>query len=139
MSSGIAVTDEVVSTFNEIKMGHKHKYAIFRINDALTEVVVESTSNDGNWDNFTAQLPAQGCRYVVYDLSFTSDDGGERSKILFIVWAPDSAKIKEKMLITSTKDNVKKKFVGIGKEIQATDMSEVALEEVTAQVLSTAR
>ena len=38
MASGIAVTDEVVSTFNAIKMGHKHKYAIFRINPECTEV-----------------------------------------------------------------------------------------------------
>ena len=139
MSSGIAVTDEVVTVFNDIKMGHKHKYAIFRINDDLTEVIIEKTSNDADWSNFTNELPPKGCRYIVYDLSFESADGGERSKILFIVWAPDSAKIKEKMLITSTKDNVKKKFVGIGKEIQATDMSEISLEEVTAQVLSTAR
>mmetsp|Transcript_14262 Transcript_14262/g.19766 ORF Transcript_14262/g.19766 Transcript_14262/m.19766 type:complete len:139 (+) Transcript_14262:1498-1914(+) len=137
--SGIQVTDEVVNVYNEIKMGHKHKYALLRISDNLEEVIVEKTSNEPDYATFVAELPKNDCRYAIYDLSFQSDDGGERSKILFVVWAPDSAKIKQKMLITSTKDSVKKKLVGIGKEIQATDLSEIALEEVTAQVLSTAR
>jgi cofilin len=67
------------------------------------------------------------------------NDGSERNKILFIVWAPDSAKIKEKMLITSSKDAVKKKLVGIGKEIQATDASEIAYKEILDQVRNIAR
>ena len=139
MSSGVVANDEVVTTFNDIKMGHKHKYAIFKINDDFTEVVVETTSNDASYDNFIAALPPKSCRYVVYDFDFKSDDGGDRSKILFIVWAPDSAKIKEKMLITSSKDAVKKKLVGIGKEVQATDLSEVAYDTIKEQVLATAR
>lgn len=63
-----------------------------------------------------------------------NDEGGDRNKILFIVWAPENAKVKEKMLITSSKDAVKKKLVGISKEIQATDLSEVSLQAVTEQV-----
>jgi cofilin len=49
--------------------------------------------------------------------------------------APDTAKIKSKMLYASTKDSLKKKLVGIGAEIQATDKSEleeaVILERLT--------
>lgn len=43
------------------------------------------------------------------------------------------------MLITSTKDAVKKKLVGVGKEIQATDASEIDRSCVEEQVKSTAR
>ncbi len=43
------------------------------------------------------------------------------------------------MLVTSSKDAVKKKFVGIGKEVQATDASEIDLATVTEQVLAIAR
>ena len=139
MSSGVVANDEVVTTFNEIKMGHKHKYAIFKLSNDLTEVVLESTSNEPSWESFITALPPKSCRYVVYDFDYQSDDGGDRSKILFIVWAPDSAKIKEKMLITSSKDAVKKKLVGIGKEIQATDASEIDIKEVTSQVLAISR
>tara|TARA_R110002050_G_scaffold108465_7_gene219132 strand:+ start:1145 stop:1399 length:255 start_codon:yes stop_codon:yes gene_type:complete len=71
MASGIAVTDEVVSTFNAIKMGHKHKYAIFRINPECTEVVVEKVADQGTYEEFQASLPSNGCRYVIYDFDFT--------------------------------------------------------------------
>ena len=134
MSSGVTASDEVVTTFNDIKMGHKHKYAIFKISDDLSSVVLETTSSEASWESFTSALPQNSCRYVVYDFDFKSDDGRDMSKILFIVWAPDSAKIKEKMLITSSKDAVKKKLVGIGKEVQATDASEVDKQAILDQV-----
>ena len=70
----------------------------------------------------------------MFSFSIQNEEGGDRNKILFIVWAPDSAKIKEKMLITSSKDAVKKKLVGISKEIQATDLSEVSLQVIIDQV-----
>jgi len=38
------------------------------------------------------------------------------------------------MLYTSTKDSLKKKLVGIGTEVQATDASEISREEVLARV-----
>jgi hypothetical protein len=38
--------------------------------------------------------------------------------------APDTSKIKQKMLYASSKDALRKKLVGIGSEIQGTDFSE---------------
>ena len=139
MATGVVASDEVVNAYNDIKMGHKHRFAIFKISADASSVVVESTSNETDWVAFTKSLPAKECRYVVYDFHFQSEDGGDRSKILFIVWAPDSAKIKDKMLFAGSKDSVKKKLVGIGKEIQATDASEIDLATVTEQVLAIAR
>eukprot|EP00831_Metopus_contortus_P021336 TRINITY_DN19522_c0_g1_i2.p2 TRINITY_DN19522_c0_g1~~TRINITY_DN19522_c0_g1_i2.p2 ORF type:complete len:100 (-),score=24.49 TRINITY_DN19522_c0_g1_i2:87-386(-) len=57
-----------------------------------------------------------------------------RSKIMFVVWAPDTAKVKSKMLYASSKDNLRKKFVGIGVEVQATDLSEIDYKEVEDKV-----
>lgn len=48
--------------------------------------------------------------------------------------APDTAKIKPKMLYASSKDALRKKLVGIATEIQATDLSEVAYEVVLEKV-----
>ena len=70
------------------------------------------------YEEFIGQLPAKEGRYAVYDFNYTLKDGGERSKLLFIVWAPDSAPIKQKMLYASSKDALKKKFTGIADEIQ---------------------
>ena len=140
MASGIAVNEEVIQTFQELKLGKKIQYAIFRINDDNTEVIVEKVQKDSSasWDEFTGSLPKDDCRYAVYDFPFQVD-GGQRNKLLFVVWAPDTAKIKNKMLITSTKDAVRKKMVGVGIEIQATDASEIDLEEVTQRCQSTTK
>ena len=70
MSSGVVASDEVVQIFNDIKMGHKYRYAIFKISDDSTSVVLESTSNDTDWVAFTKALPPKACRYVVYDFHF---------------------------------------------------------------------
>ncbi len=80
------------------------------------------------------ELPENECRYGIFDYEFT-DDGRAQSKILFVVWAPDTAKIKAKMLYASSKANFKKKLVGIGSEIQATDLAEIDEESVKEKVL----
>jgi cofilin len=48
--------------------------------------------------------------------------------------APESAKLKRKMLIASSKDAFRKKLVGIGTEIQATDRAEIDKSAVLDKV-----
>ena len=48
--------------------------------------------------------------------------------------APDTAKIKSKMVYTSSKGDLRKKLVGIGTEIQATDHSEIDFNTVLDKV-----
>jgi len=131
MSSGVAVNDEIVTKFTELKLGHQHRFLIFKLNDTNTEVVLEKSGPpSATYDEFVACMPANDCRYGIFDLAFTAEDGGQRSKIVFILWAPDSAKIKSKMLFTSSKADLKKKLVGIATEVQATDASEIDYNSV---------
>ena len=54
-------------------------------------------------------------------------DGTEstfKSKLFLMSWCPDSAKIKKKMLYSSSFDTLKRAFVGVHKVIQANDKSE---------------
>eukprot|EP01087_Luapelamoeba_hula_P020572 TRINITY_DN7041_c0_g2_i1.p1 TRINITY_DN7041_c0_g2~~TRINITY_DN7041_c0_g2_i1.p1 ORF type:complete len:137 (+),score=24.86 TRINITY_DN7041_c0_g2_i1:110-520(+) len=132
--SGIAIADEVVHKFNELKLAHNTRYLIFKMSDNLTEVVLEKTgAPTATWENFTADLPRDDCRYGIFDFEYEKD-GGRRNKIVFVVWCPETSKIKPKMLYTSTKDSLKKKLVGIGTEVQATDSSEISRAEVLARV-----
>merc|ERR1712146_670036 len=88
-----------------------------------------------DYGQFVENLPKDDCRYAVYDFEYDQPDcGGKRSKILFVLWSPDTAKIKSKMLYTSSKDGLRKKLVGIGTEIQATDSSEIDFETVLDKV-----
>merc|ERR1711907_780046 len=141
MSSGIQVAQEVIDTFNDIKLSHKHRYVIFKRNADNTEVVIEKTApTSATYDDFVADLPANECRYGIFDLEYSkSDADGVRQKIVFVVWAPDSAKIKDKMLTASSKDAVKKPLVGISTEIQATDPSEIEYNYVLEKVQTISR
>lgn len=135
MSSGVGVSDDCVTKFQELKLGHKMSFIVYKLNAGLTEVEVEKTGAPGEaYEKFVAALPKDDCRYAVYDFEYEHEDGGKRSKILFVLWSPDTAKIKSKMLYTSSKDAIRKKLVGIGTEIQATDAGEIDRQTVLEKV-----
>ena len=134
MASGVAVNDEVVEAYQELKLGHKNKYFVASLNADNTEIVVTKKAGpSATYEEFLADLPANQCRYAVYDFDYDAGEG-PRNKILFVVWAPDASKIREKMLFASSKDALRKKLVGIGAEIQATDFSEISKDTVNERV-----
>jgi len=105
------------------------------MNAEQSAVVVDTVAGpNATYEEFVKALPPNDCRYAVFDFAYEAD-GGQRNKILFIVWAPDSAKIKAKMLYASTRDAVRKKLVGVGTEIQATDLAEIDREAVLEKVM----
>merc|ERR1711916_143557 len=136
MSSGIGVDPECTNTFNELKLGHKHRFVIYKITDDKTNFVVDKTgAPDSQWDEFTGSLPKDDCRYAVYDFEYDAEDGsGKRNKILFVLWSPDTSSIKGKMIYASSKDALKKGLVGVQKDVQATDASEIDYAEVLSIV-----
>eukprot|EP00088_Acartia_fossae_P057225 TRINITY_DN66746_c0_g1_i1.p1 TRINITY_DN66746_c0_g1~~TRINITY_DN66746_c0_g1_i1.p1 ORF type:complete len:157 (-),score=21.08 TRINITY_DN66746_c0_g1_i1:131-601(-) len=151
MSSGATVSDECVSLFNALKLSKKYRYLLFTFNTALTEIVPSTSCPraSGNrsgsqldlnadeckkgYEEFVKELPEKDCRYGVFDLEFDTPEG-KRNKICFFTWAPDTAPIKTKMVFASSKDIIKKRLVGIGTEIQATDLSEVDYDIVLDKV-----
>lgn len=53
----------------------------------MLQVVVEKLGKpEENYDDFAASLPADECRYAVYDFDFMSTDNCQKSKIFFISW-----------------------------------------------------
>jgi len=135
MSSGVAVSDAVLNVYQELKLGHAHRFALFKLSADMGEVVVDQTAPPSStYQDFVSKLPSNDCRYAVFDFEY-EQDGGSRNKIVFVVWSPDSAKIKAKMLYASTKDAIRKKLVGIGTEVQATDAAEIDRDAVLEKVL----
>jgi len=134
--SGITLQDEVTSSFNELKLGKSLQYIIYRITPDYKEVAVEKKQPaPATWDDLVKDLPADDCRYAVFDFKYSTESDGERNKLIFVLWTPDSAKIKVRMLYPSTKESLRRSFVGIGTEVQATDVSELAIEDVKARLL----
>ncbi|KAL8276272.1 hypothetical protein RQP46_011346 [Phenoliferia psychrophenolica] len=114
--------------------GEKLKYIIFALAPDNKEIIVEKSSTSTSYDDFIADLPAESCRYAVYDLVWEKPGEGTRSKICFYAWSPDEAKIKTKMLYASSKDALRRALVGVASEIQGTDHSEIAYAEVLDKV-----
>ncbi|CAG85296.1 DEHA2B07722p [Debaryomyces hansenii CBS767] len=133
--SGVAVADESLTAFNDLKLGKKYKFIIFALNDQKTEIVVEETSNNSDYDAFLEKLPENECKYAIYDFEYEIGGGeGKRSKIVFFTWSPDTAPIKSKMIYASSKDALRRALNGVSSDVQGTDFSEVAYESVLDRV-----
>ncbi|KAG6370367.1 actin depolymerizing factor [Boletus reticuloceps] len=135
MASGVQVTDDCLRTFQNLKLGKKLKYIIFNLNKELTEIVVEKSSEDSDYEKFIEELPTDGCRWAVYDFSFEKEGEGRRNKLCFISWAPDTARVKTKMVFASSRDGLRRKLDGIALEIQGTDLEEVSHKTVLAKAM----
>lgn len=118
-----------------MKLGKKYKFIIFALNDQKTEIVVEETSNNSDYDAFLEKLPENECKYAIYDFFYEIGGGeGKRSKIVFFTWSPDTAPIKSKMIYASSKDALRRALNGVSSDVQGTDFSEVAYESVLDRV-----
>ncbi|KAL2540151.1 Actin-depolymerizing factor 7 [Abeliophyllum distichum] len=133
-ASGMAVLDECKLKFLELKVKRNYRYIVFKIENQ--EVVVEKLGNpQDDYDDFTASLPENECRYAVYDFDFTTNENCQKSKIFFVAWSPDISKVRMKMVYASSKDKFKRELDGIQVELQATDPSEMSLDSVKARAL----
>ncbi|KAG5567427.1 hypothetical protein RHGRI_002840 [Rhododendron griersonianum] len=130
-SSGMGVADQSKNAFLELQRKKVHRYVIFKIDEKKKEVVVEKTGDPAeSYDDFTAALPENDCRYAVYDFDFVTPENCQKSKIFFIAWSPAVSRIRAKMLYATSKDRFKRELDGIHYEIQATDPTEMDLEVI---------
>lgn len=128
-STGVSVSDKAIADFNEFKKSsNKTKFVIFKINTGSIET--EHTSESTSFDEFVALLPADDCRYAVYKMDFTTNDGRPNTKLVSIAWSPDSAGVKSKMVYAGSKDALTRVMVGISVKLTATDLSELTVSIV---------
>jgi hypothetical protein len=142
MASGVAVQPDCITTFNDIKLGHKFRYIVYSLTDDLTQIRVLKTAPPAAvYDDFVEDLKEaetlRQCRYGIFDAQYQLSDGQQRTKLVFFLWSPEDATVKQKMLYTSSKDALKKSLRGIGKEIQACDYGDLAWSSVMEVLLRT--
>uniref|UniRef100_J3N469 ADF-H domain-containing protein n=1 Tax=Oryza brachyantha TaxID=4533 RepID=J3N469_ORYBR len=125
----VEVPEKSKSAFLELKRRKVHRYVIFKIDDRREEIVVEKTGAPGeSYADFTASLPADDCRYAVYDLDFVSDDNCRKSKIFFISWSPSVSGIRAKTIYAVSRNQFRHELDGVHFEIQATDPDDMDLD-----------
>ncbi|GJM86376.1 hypothetical protein PR202_ga02229 [Eleusine coracana subsp. coracana] len=135
-ASGMAVCDECKLKFQELKAKRSFRFIVFKINEKVQQVVVDRLGETGeSYDDFTACLPADECRYAVFDFDFVTDENCQKSKIFFISWSPDTSRVRSKMLYASSKDRFKRELDGIQLELQATDPSEMSMDIIKSRAL----
>eukprot|EP01066_Platyproteum_vivax_P005122 Platyproteum_vivax@DN1652_c0_g1_i1.p1 len=132
MTTGVAVADECVTKFNEIKMQHNLRYVIYKIENKETIIVEHTGEKSETYDDFVSKLPNDEPRYAVVDFQYETDDGRPQEKLLFLGWSPDTCNVKLKMLYASSKEAIKKKVPGVSKELQVNDASDLRLSEVSS-------
>lgn len=85
----MAVHDECKLKFLELKAKRNHRFIVFKIEERIQQVMVEKLGGpDETYEDFTNSLPANECRYAVFDFDFTTDENCQKSKIFFIAWWP---------------------------------------------------
>ncbi|CAM8968866.1 unnamed protein product [Rhodiola kirilowii] len=133
----MAVNDDCKLKFLELKAKRTHRFIVFKIDEKIQQVRVEKLGSPGEtYEDFSASLPANECRYAVYDFDFITNENCQRSKIFFVSWSPDTSRVRSKMLYASSKDRFKRELDGIQFELQATDPSEMSLDLVKLRAVS---
>ncbi|KAL3672979.1 hypothetical protein V7S43_002276 [Phytophthora oleae] len=115
---------------------HDFRYFIYKIEDD-SDIAIESTgSRSESYHDLAGKLAqiTDGCRYALVDLDVTTKDGRPISKLVFLLWSPDTVPIKSKMLYALSKEAIKRALMGVGIYITATDASELALESIMGGV-----
>ena len=81
----VSVSDECINAFNELKLGKKVKYIIYKLSDDNSEIVIEEKSDEADWEVFRSKLlnakskakgkEWAGPRYAVYDFEYDAPGG----------------------------------------------------------------
>jgi len=147
MASGVQVADACQQAFLDIKKAKMYRYIIFYIKDEKIIDIETYGDRDSSYDDFLAHLAKIGpdeCRYGLYDFEYAhqcqgTSESTSKQKLFLMSWCPDTARIKKKMLYSSSFDALKHALEGIGKFIQATDMAEASYDCVLEKLRSTDR
>lgn len=83
----MAVHDDCKLRFLDLKAKRTYRFIVFKIEEKQKQVVVEKLGEPSeSYEDFTASLPADECRYAVYDFDFVTEENCQKSRIIFIAW-----------------------------------------------------
>ncbi|MCJ1675988.1 actin depolymerization factor/cofilin-like domain-containing protein [Streptomyces sp. APSN-46.1] len=133
-SRGTTVDDSCLSAFQELRSKREINTVIYRLNEPLDTVVVESEANLTH-EEMLESLPANEPRFVAYALCFATADGARRSDLVMIFWIPDGALPAHKLAYSSAYGVLRDLFDGIQVDVRATTLSDLAYNELVSQAV----
>ncbi|XP_076830384.1 non-muscle cofilin 1-like [Brachyhypopomus gauderio] len=143
MASGVAISDEVVQHFAEIRVRslgcdekERYKLLIMRLSDDHKSIIVDHECSlkikdlddeDDIFKKVISMLPECDCRYGLYDCTYKTKET-LKEDLVFIMWAPDGAPLKSKMVYASSKVALRSKLKGLKYEWQINDIADKELQ-----------
>ncbi|XP_030011343.1 non-muscle cofilin 1-like [Sphaeramia orbicularis] len=136
MSSGVAVSDEVKDLFNEMKVqksGDDQRERLRIVTFVIDGDFVQAEEKyrqkdvedkDDIYKFFLSVLKEKSCRYVLYDCHFETKES-KKEELVFGMWNPDHATVKDRLLYSSTKTAVGKAFSGVKHNIAINGYAEI--------------
>ena len=121
MSSDTARSDETISIWKKMLVTQMYGGLILKIDDSNVEVIDKQLMTD-SYDEFANSLPENDCRYALWQLPETLAN-------FLILWTPDSALIKSKMMYSYKYDAVRKSYQH-NVSIIATNPSDISLDSL---------
>jgi len=127
--SGVKLDDACKLKYEEVQKKHLHRFVTFHIKDDKEIVVDKVGARDATFNDFVDAVKqkdgnSEDCRYAILDYEFTLEAQGteasQRDAILLVLFCPENAKIKKKMLYASSFDYLKKTLSGVKKTFNAT-------------------
>jgi len=131
MDANLEVKEECTTSFNQLKMDKNLRYIIYKIENESAVTVEKSAPPEASFQDFLNDLKKDEPRFVVYDFPYKSRDNLDMNKLVFIHWSPDDAPARGKMVYASSKESLKRRFVGIYREVQACSMADLDHEEIS--------
>jgi hypothetical protein len=112
---------------------------------SATTPVSSSSSDSGSevvaatWESLVASLPRDQCRMAVAQVPWRAHaDGVVRSRLVFILWAPEATSTKERMVASmfakGAKGLIDQWGAGMSLPIQAAGVDDLALEDVEDKI-----
>ena len=95
MTSGVKVHKNVITQFTELKTKKSFKVLCCRLSEDFKEIVVdedltlgygEDWSEKQQWEDFTAKLPPDEGRYILWDAKYHTKQGVDKKKLQFVFW-----------------------------------------------------
>lgn len=137
MASGVQVADRVKDIYKEMKVvkndadqNERLRLVVFEIKGSFIDVEEgkcfreKDLEDDDVYKFFLSHLDPKQCRYMLYDCHFETKESSRKEELVFVMWAPDTAPIKDKMNYAASKDSIKKCLTGIKHELQMNDLSD---------------
>ncbi len=82
-------------------------------------------------------LPQNDCRFVIYNFDYETNENPPRkvNKIILFNWIPVVAPIRNRIPFTSTKSSFARSFIGIQKELNVFDWSDLDYQNIRKELI----